>query len=165
MENKTDAAKVAALDDFDLSDIDSADEAKMTVVANGKLTSWVWTFAGPGHPKAIEQSNRLARERLHHDRMIENARANGKKYKAPEESVDEVREKNVRMVVERLLGWSPVKMNGQDFPFSPESAKNILLDPRKQSLLIQALEFIGEETAFTQRSEKDSKSSPSASSN
>ena len=52
------AAAVAAEEDkpieIDLADIDAADESEMVVTNNGKLTTWVWTFAGPGHPNPME---------------------------------------------------------------------------------------------------------------
>lgn len=150
---------------FDLDQLDAADEATMTVVANGALTDWSWTFSGPGHPKTVEQSNRLSRERLHEERQKEQARANGRKWKAPEETVDEVRARNVGFVVERLIGWSPVKMGGKDYPFTSENARALLLDPRKGGLLIQALEFLGEEASFTPRSAINSAPTPSDPSN
>ncbi|MCE7028478.1 hypothetical protein [Jiella avicenniae] len=140
------------MDDFDLDQIDAADEAEMRVIANGNPTEWIWRFAGPGHDRTIAQTNRLSRERLHRDREQEQARVNGKKWKAPDESVDEIRERNVKFVTDRLLGWSPVKMGGEDYPFTPENAKKLLLDRRKSALLVQALEFLGEDQSFTKTS-------------
>lgn len=137
---------------FDLSDLDASDEATMEVYANGKPTGWLWTFAGPGHPKSIEQSNRMAKERLRKEREIEQAQINGRKYKATEETVDEALERNVSIVTDRLLGWSTIQMGGKDYPFTPESAKALLMDRRKGQLLIQALEFLGDERSFTPRS-------------
>lgn len=150
---------------FDIDQLDAADEATMTVVANGALTTWVWTFAGPGHSKTVEQANRMSREALHEKRQKEQAQANGRKWKAPEESVDEVRAKNVNFVVERLIGWTGAKRGGEDFAFSTEAARALLLDPRKGALLVQALEFLGEESSFTQRSVTASATSPSDTSN
>jgi hypothetical protein len=137
---------------FDLSDLDAVDESEMTVMAGGRATDWVWRFAGPAHPKTIDQSNRISRERLSIEKQQEQARVNGKKWKAPDENPDEVRDRNAMFVVERLLGWSAVTFNGEDFPFSVENAKKLLTDRRKASLLIQALEFLGDENAFTKRS-------------
>ena len=137
--------------EIDIADIDAADESDMAGVVNGKLTTWVWTFAGPGHPKGIAQSNRLARDRLHEDKEKEQARVNGKKWKADEETPDEMRKKNVNYVVERLLRWTPIKLNGEVLTFSPENAMKLLLDPRKISLLIQALEFLNEDKSFIKR--------------
>lgn len=149
------AAAVAAEEnkpiEIDLADIDAADESEMVVTHNGKLTTWVWTFAGPGHPKTIAQGNRLSRERLHEDKEKEQARVNGRKWKATEESPDDVRKRNVAQVVERLLRWSPVKLNGENLAFSPEAATKVLSDPRKISLLLQALEFLNEDKSFIKR--------------
>jgi hypothetical protein len=145
--------KAAASASFDLSDLDSADEAVMEVLANGKPTGWTWTFAGPGHPKTIELSNRFARDRLRREKEQEQAQVNGKKWKAPDESPDEVLDRNVSLVAARLLGWSPIQMNGADYPFTQENAKALLMDRRKGQLLVQALEFLGDEMVFTKRSE------------
>lgn len=150
MTEKTEVS--AKSSEFDLSDLDSMDESSMTVTSNGKLTDWVWKFAGPGHPQTIAQTERLSRERLHREAQQEQARVNGRKWKAPEESIDELRERNARFITDRLLGWSAVKLQGAPYPFTPENAKKLLLDPRKSSLLIQALEFLGDDQAFTQRS-------------
>lgn len=138
---------------FDLSELDAVDEATMEVLANGRPTGWIWTFAGPGHPKTIELSNRFARDRLRREKEQEQAQVNGKKWKAPEESPDEVLTRNVGLVVARLLGWSPIQMGGKDYPFTPENAQAILMDRRKGTLLVQAMEFLGEEQSFTKRSE------------
>lgn len=148
---------------FDISDLDAADESEMVVNAAGRATNWVWVFAGPGHPKTIEQSNRIGRERLHLERQQEQARVNGRKWKAQEESTDESLNRNVTLVLERLLGWHlvdkdgnatdvAVTMNGEPFPFSAENAKKILTDRRKSALLFQALDFLSDEAAFTRRS-------------
>lgn len=146
------ADKTAAPPAFDLSSLDAADEAVMEVRANGNRTGWTWTFAGPGHPKTIELSNRFARDRLRREQAQEQAQVNGKKWKAPDETPDEVLDRNVSLVVARLLGWSPIQMSGADYPFTPDNAKALLMDRRKGQLLVQALEFLGEEQSFTKRS-------------
>lgn len=151
------AAAQAAEDkplDIDLSDIDAADESEMVVVLNGKPTTWVWTFAGPGHPKTIAQGNRIARESLHDAKEKEQARVNNRKWKATEEAPDDIRKKNVAYVVERLLGWTPIKLAGEPLAFSPDAATKLLLDPRKVTLLTQALDFINEDKSFIKRSAK-----------
>lgn len=151
---------------FDLSELDAVDESHMTVSANGRLTNWVWVFAGPGHPRTIEQSDRLGRERLNIERQQDQARVNGRKWKAPEETVEGTRARNVKLVAERLIGWhlvdkegrkieAQVTMNGEPFPYSPENASTLLSDPRKSALLLQALEFLNDEAAFTKRSENN----------
>lgn len=138
--------------EFNSADFDARDEAQMVVAMGGKPTTWIWTFAGPGHPHAIAQTERLARDRLQTERLKEQARVNGKKWKAPEEEPDEVRAGNIKWIVERLIDWSPVKMDGALLPFSAEAATKLLSDPRKADLLAQSLEFLAADTSFMQRS-------------
>lgn len=145
-------ATVAAIPEFTFSDLEAADTSVMTVEVNGKLTNWTWTFAGPGHPATVAQSNRMARERLHADRLKEQSVTNGKKWKAPEETVDEVRERNVRSIVERIVDWSPVKIDGELYPFTADNAYNLLIDRSRVGLLTQATEFLFADNSFTQRS-------------
>lgn len=152
MDNHTETAPAEAVLDFTSSDLESADTADMYVVINGKPTTWRWTFSGPGHPKAVEQSNRVAREALQREADQEQARVNGRKYKAPHRTPDEVRNGNVDFVVERIIGWSPVRLDGADLPFSPEAARKLLLDPRKSGILQQAIDFLADDKAFTKRS-------------
>lgn len=139
--------------EFDVSSLDSVDSSEMVVLrGDGTPSTWVWTFAGPGHEQTVAQSARIARERLARDAAKEQAQVNGKKWKPDEQTPDETLRKNVRLVTDRLLGWTPVKFNGEPFEFSEANAKKLLLDPRKNSLLKQALDFLGDETAFIQRS-------------
>lgn len=133
-------------------DIDAADEAVMDVVMNGRATGWLWTFAGPGHPRAVEQTNRLAKERLRRDAEVDRVRNNGKQWKGEVETPDQIRAKNVAFVVERLIGFTPAKINGDLVEFSPEAAGRLLSDPRKGALMQQAIEFLADEKSFTRRS-------------
>ena len=139
---------------FDLAALDAADEAVMEVIANGQPTGWRWTFAGPGHPRAVEQQNRIARAALAEGRAKEQAQVNGRKWKAPEKTPDEQRAENVEFVIERLLGWSEVTMGGEPFPFTPENARALLSDRKKPALLAQAVEFLLDDASFTVRSAK-----------
>lgn len=141
-------------DILDLADMGMAEESHLTIKINDKPTNWVWTFAGPSHPKTIQQSNRLARERLHEDRQKEAARVNGRKWVPPQEDVEETRLRNINMVVERLIGWSPINLHGEAFQFSDENARKVLLDQSKSYILMQALEFLGNEQHFMPRSAK-----------
>lgn len=140
---------------LDLAAFDAIDEAAMEVLtADGRTTGWTWFFAGPGHPKGIEQSNRVAREELAKARLKEQAQVNGRKWKAPERVPDELREENVNFVMERLLRWSPIRIDGEDFPFTSENVRKLLIDPRKGGLLQQAIDFILADNSFTKRSPK-----------
>lgn len=151
---KENAAAAVDIEDFTSSDLDANDTAKMTVEVNGRLTTWVWTFAGPGHAKTIEQNNRLNRERLHKEAQMEQARVNGKKWKADVETVDEARERNVAWIVGRLVDWTPVKIDGELYQFSAENARKLLMDPKKSALFTQAVEFLADEQSFTKGSAK-----------
>lgn len=148
----TDKHETPAIPEFGDDDFDAADTATMNVVVKGQPSGWLWTFAGPGHPKTVEQGNRLSRERLRKEHDIEQARVNNRKWKAPEEDVDTVRDRNINWVIERLVGWSPVKIDGKEVPFSPEAARKLLIDPRKVDLLTQALDFLAADNSFTKRS-------------
>jgi len=55
-------------------------------------------------------------------------------------------------IAERLVGWSPVKIDGKEYQFSVENARALLIDPRRVGLLTQALEFLSDLGSFTKRS-------------
>jgi hypothetical protein len=148
MENQVQGTSVPS---FSLSDFSAADTATMQVIVFGRPTGWYWTFAGPGHPQTIEYNDARARDRLHEDRMKEQALTNGKKWKPAEESVDDVKMRNVNAVVARLVGWSDIEFDGKIFPFSPENARLFLKDPSRGAVLMQALEFIFDDTSFMKR--------------
>ena len=142
---------------LDLDDFSSADTADMEVRLNGKSTGWTWTFAGPGHPKTTEQGDRIAKAALKASHAKERARVNGKKWEPEEETVEDLRKRNVDFVVDRLIGWSDIQVAGADgkpqpFPFTAENARKLLSDPSKGGLLQQAYSFIGDEDSFTKRS-------------
>lgn len=149
----TDANAALPTQEFDLSDFKALDEGHLNIQLNGKLTGWIWTFAGPGHPRSVAYSDRMSRERLHRDRVKEQAQVNGKKWKAPDLNLDEVRAENVNFILERLLSWSAFKLDKEVFPFSTENARNILTNPSFQTLFTQALEFLTDDNSFTKRSE------------
>jgi hypothetical protein len=140
--------------EFDGAAFDAVDTSDMYVTIGGVPTKWHWTFAGPGHPKTVAQNDRLARDRLRDAREKEQSQTNGRKWKAPEESPDEARARNIGWIVERLLGWSPVKIDGKVLEFSTEAATSWLSDPRKVETLAQALEFLTADNSFTKRSVK-----------
>lgn len=150
----TDPAK-KAVPSFSLDAFEASDTGKMEVLdAAGNPTGWFWEFAGPGHPKTEALNNRFARERLHKAAQMEQAQVNGRKWKAEQEDPDELRAKNIRDLVERLIGWSPVQIGGKDFPFAPESAVEFLSHPKRVGVLAQAMEFVASEKSFTPRSDK-----------
>ena len=131
---------------FGLEALKAADTATMTVLhpLTGEPTTWQITIAGPAHPKAIALSNRLARKRLGDERLREQAAANGRKWKA----------------VERMLGWTPVRINGADLLFTEEAAVRLLLDPAFGRIYDQVLEFLGADDSFLSRPAEASSTVP-----
>lgn len=129
-----------------------ADTATMDVVVGGSPSGWLWEFAGPGHPKAVAQANRTARERLHKEKLMEQAQVNGKKWISPEQTPTDVRAGNVTYVVERLVGWSAIIIDESEFPFSEDNARMLLSDPKRVSVLAQAMDFLAADSSFTKRS-------------
>lgn len=162
--------------DFDLSALDAADESRFIAHTIGNV-QWVWIYAGPGHPKTIEASNRRAKKKLREDHLKEQAVVNGKKWKAEEQSVDEATDDIVRIATERLIGWhledaetgekisDAPSHGGKPLAFSEETARQYLRDPKRIGLLQKALEWLGDEESFSQRSATTSPLSPSGHSN
>ncbi|KWT70774.1 hypothetical protein APY04_0835 [Hyphomicrobium sulfonivorans] len=145
-------AEVAESETLDLDDLDAIDTAKVEVFMGDRPTGWIWTFAGPGHPKTIALANRIGREQIQTDRSIAMAQANHKKWKPPEETPDDLLSRNVSLVVDRLLGWSAANVGGKPFEFSPENARVILSNPRKGHILMQMLKFLGDDASFIKSS-------------
>lgn len=141
-------AKALNFDDFEASDT-----GKMEVLdVQGNPTGWFWEFAGPGHPKTEALNNRISRERLRKQAQIEQAQANGRKYKVDPETPDDIRAKNIADIVERLVGWSDIEIGGKPFPFTAENATEFLSHPKRVGVVVQAVEFLANEKSFTPRS-------------
>jgi hypothetical protein len=136
-------------EDFDLSDLETGDEAQLAIKDSaGRVTTWLWTFYGPGHPKTVAVANRLSKRWLQEARDKEQSSVNGKKWKPEERSLDDLRRENVANIVDRTKEFTPVKLNGSVIEFSPEKARELLLDPRKSALFVQISEFLREEENF-----------------
>lgn len=140
--------------DLDISLFAAEDTADWHVPhpVTGGPTTWVWTFAGPGHPQTVEAANKAIARRLREEKLREQAQVNGRKWTAEDRTPETVRAENVRLVTDRLLGWSPIKINGADFPFSLENATTLLSDPKMGRLFNGAIAFLGDDAAFTKRS-------------
>jgi hypothetical protein len=111
-------------------------------------------LAGPGHPQTVDMGNKLSREGLARSKAQEMARVNGKKWKGDDETAEEVLRRTAQTFAGRILGWTPVKFDGEDYPFTTENAVKLLMDPsRGDTLVTQLAEFIGDEKAFMKRSE------------
>jgi hypothetical protein len=146
------------MDTLDLSDFDTADTSDMPVAhpLTGEPTTWIITFAGPGHPKTIDLADRRARQQLRDEKAKEQARVNGRKWKAEDKTPAEQRAENVEWIADRVVGWTPVKINGDDLSYSRENAIKLLADPKKGWLFRQCLEFLLAEENFMPSSAKAS---------
>ncbi len=147
----TDAKANGALD---LADLDALDTAELEIrhPATGEPIGWRITFAGPGHPQTIAFNNRVHVRRQREALEKERAQINGRKWKGEEKSLDAIRAENLAWVVDRIVDWTPLKVNGKDVPFSCESAMRVFGDPRKEKLLLQCIEFLADEQTFFRRS-------------
>lgn len=143
-------------DEFDIDNLDAQDEARLAIKhpVTGDVTTWVWTFYGPGHPATVAVADRVSREALRLQREKEQAQVNHKKWKPEEESMDEIRARTVDNMVARTKDFSPLKMSGEVVEFSPEAAKRLLLDRKKLWLFDQVYEFLGANENFIRGSAK-----------
>lgn len=136
--------------DLNLNEVDAQDEASLAIKhpGTGEVTTWVWTFYGPGHPKTIENANQSAREALKELAAQKQARVNGKKWKEDVQDFDKLRVENVESIVARTKTFTPVNMGEGKIEFSPEKACELLLDRKKGWLLSQIVEWIKEDENF-----------------
>lgn len=143
---------------FDISSVPVSDVAELPIIhpGTGKPTTWKLSLAGPAHPETIAISNEASRERLIREQSQERARVNGRKWKG--EDIDPVaeREKTFRRAARRIVGWTPVSMNGEGFPYSAENAFRLLNDPKFGWVAEQFYAYLGEDAAFIESSAKTS---------
>lgn len=141
-------------DTFDISGLDALDEATLEIKhpKTEALTGWVWTFYGPGHPITTDLANQVARDQLRQAREKEQARVNGKKWKADEESLEALRNRNVDSIVKRTKSFTPIRLEGELIEFSAENARKLLSDRRKSWLFSQVTEYLRDDESFIQPS-------------
>lgn len=153
-------------DAFDLSELKSTETDELAIVhpLTGAPTTWVWTLAGPGHPKSIESANIAARDALRLTRLREQAVVNRRKWVEPDRTPDDMRRENAESFATRVLGWTPIKLNGADYPYTRDNVVGLLLDPSFGKVYLQLLEYFNSDESFTKRSATTSPTSPSASS-
>ncbi len=141
-------------DVFDLASVQIADVAKLTIKhpTTSAPTTWIIEIAGPGHPVTEALQNEAQRERLLMQRDQEQARVNGRKWKGPDVDPEGETARTFGRIAKRLLGWSPVTMNGEAFPYSAENALAVMREPRFAWVTTQIIEFLGEDAAFIRAS-------------
>lgn len=142
--------------EFDIGGLDAQDEASLEIKhpKTEAPTGWIWTFYGPAHPITIALANKVAAEQLVEARAKEQARVNGKKWKADDESYDALLAKSIDSMVRRTKGFTPIKLDGELIEFSVENARKLLADRRKGWLVSQVREYLKEDESFIQPSAK-----------
>lgn len=140
----------ATLDVLDLGKLAFSNTAQMTVVhpKTGQPTTWVWDIAGPGHEKTVAQANRTSREATMEEARRQQAMVNGRKWKAEVKTPDQIRDENASHFAERVLGWSPVSINGKPLAYSPQAATDLLRDADYGWLFQQLITFLRDEDSF-----------------
>lgn len=139
-----------SLDDFKLNDEGTLDLKNV----RGEPSGWQWVFAGPGHPKTVAADDRASKRALALADEQEKARVNGRKYKGSGDTVEDVRDRNIGYIIERLLRWTDgMTVDGQPFACTPENARAILLNP-SLGVYEQVNAYLLDEKSFTPRSPK-----------
>jgi hypothetical protein len=65
-------------------------------------------------------------------------------------------EKTFRRAARRIVGWTPVTMNGEGFPYSAENAFRLLNDLKFGWVAERFYAYLGEDAAFIESSAKTS---------
>lgn len=148
---------------FDLSNLRAAETSILEIrhPVTGEPTGWNWTIAGPGHPKTLARQEKIQREQLHEAKLKEQAQVNGRKYKAPEQDPDELRQENADGVACRILDFTPVQLDGAEIRYSHDQVVKLFLDPTFGWLFGQVLEFLVDDAAFFTRSVSSSQTTQS----
>ena len=152
MTTKMNGAATGAL--FDLSALRAVDSIDVEIKHPATLdpTGWIWTLAGPGHPQTLDFAERAQRKRLHEDRMKEQSRVNGKKWRGDEKDPDEIRQENIAGIAARVTNFTPVALDGAEITYSQEAATRLLLDPTFGWLLGQIVDALTADDGFFQKS-------------
>ncbi len=143
-----------------LDDYRSLLEAEMPVIPPGRTDPiGTITFAGPGHDLTIAQADRINRQSIQQDQEREITIARGGKWKPKVDTPDQIRERNITLIAERIVSfdlWTRDQQgNPQRIVYSPEMAKTIMLDRSYGWLFNAALEFLSATTSFIPTSATD----------
>ncbi len=135
---------------FDITSIATLDTAEMVInhPVTGAPTTWVWIIAGPGHPAAIAADRTASDESRREDLQKEKARVNGRKWSGDFVDSVEQQQKNAGYFAKKVLGWSPVRINGADLAYSVPNVVKILIDPHYQTVYKQLIDFLVDEKSF-----------------
>lgn len=132
---------------------------------DGSPTGWTVSLCDASHPKAQAHLDDQARRRLRREAQIEAAQVNGRKFHGEERTPDQAKLDNVRWLVSRVVGWTPVRLtiiSPDMLQFSDENAIRVFMHPKMNFVLAQLLDVIMAEKSFMPRSAQTSVPSPSA---
>lgn len=145
------AAAPAAV--FDLAELEAVDSDWLTVKNQaGHPTTWKVHLAGPGHDVTLAAQREAQAERLAKARRIEMAQVNHRKWKGEEVDAEAEAKRSAEQIARRIIGWTPVVVNGQDFPYSAANAVALMWEPRWAFVQVQVVDYLTSETAFTKGS-------------
>ena len=152
---------------FEIGELRSTDTDELTIMhpVTGAPTTWIWTLAGPAHPKSIELAEKTAEAASRLEEAQRQAIVNRQKWKEQHKTPKQTRLENARTFAARVLDWTPARINGEDYPYSNENVVKLLLDPAYGRVYLQLLEYFTDEKSFTQRSATTSSPLPSETSN
>jgi len=145
-------------DEFvDLSGIVPVDVIHYEILKPGTTegSGWFIEIADASHPQAVAWSNESARKSMKRQAAIEAQQLNGRKIKAEERDPEEQKRENIGWIVSRIVGWTPVKLafiSPEPIHYSQEAAYKVLLHPKMGFALIQLIDVIGDDKAFTKAS-------------
>ena len=147
-------ATPAAPAGFDIFAAAPANTTVYTVLQPDRVTETPWriTLAGPAHEKTLAHQDKQRRKNLRIAEAQENARVNGKKYKAEEKTPEEERRESALWIISRIVSWEGFAPGGVVTPFSDELGIKIFSDPRFSDYFMQIAEVINEATSFTKGS-------------
>jgi hypothetical protein len=150
------AAASQSADLFDLGQITAVNAGALVIVhpVTGQATGWTITIAGPEHPVTEAVAKELQAENDARSREIEQARVNGRKWKAPDDG-EAVRKKMTERLARRILGWSPVSFDGAPFEYNAAHALRLMDEGKFQPIAKQVLDYLADEASFTKRSAKN----------
>ncbi|BAL77029.1 hypothetical protein [Bradyrhizobium cosmicum] len=142
------------MDDIDIGALDALDEGRLDIrhPKTRLPLGWVWTFYGPAHAATIALADRVSRDAMRRAVARRQAVLNGRQIEDEERSYDDIQRENVDNIIARTKGFSSVKLNGELLEFSPDKARELLLDRRKGWLIKQVLDYLGAEENFIQPS-------------
>lgn len=128
--------------------VPTAEHVLEIIAPNGKPTGWRWTLAPASHPKAVAFAEDEARRALERERTIREAQFNSRRYEGEDRTPDQARRDNYRWVVARVLGWTPVKIDGAVRHFSDKATEDLLIRPELAFAAVQVTRALSEESRF-----------------